>query len=695
MALVLQDTFSSSGLTNWVAVNMEETGGVMKPTNYALDASAIFDTAHSGSSRPEIQINATTFTEFFLLICLVDSADLTSNHIRIKFSIGSSTPPAFINPDTITVSKFISTVETEKTPTNTSSISTGVVPTALSGNAISLRDKRLTTGDRLGWMAVNDGTNCQLFVFVNDRIRYHEEITGVTVSGKAGVFVTGNAAGDITFDNYYNQDITPRFVSQHASADDLNDGSDLTTNAWRTIPKAYAAQGTDEVVLVGAGTYTEKILGAALVDQYGTSLGNPRVPTAKNNSIGWAAMADQVVVTQAHPAFRANGETRFLYSYNIVYRNPIGASAVLPPVKLSNPGTDVQGPLNCTFQGGSIEDSYRNGFEAFSGQSFPDGQHEILDMKFVHNGYSASFYHQIYIGVRDCEIKWCDIDGDGGADNTTGYGIHIFSQGHTTQTNNTIPKYNWVHGHLNTNQGGIAMGSGDTVKAIGNHCYNNRDGIVAGFSGSNYQLINNVCFKNTLRGILVGTVSDPLIAGNTCPSNGTEGIGGNTFSTNALITNNLAWNNAGGDIVDPGASGWTEETNVEPLADPFKDSANDDYSIEAGSVAASGGTDLSGTIDAIDIVGFARGASWGVGAYEVVSTSIVRTEAVTLSETAALAIDAPINQVPGAQTFTTGVQTAFSSDLSVVCATNNLQTVRLKVNKGIVNVTAQGAVDVS
>ena len=129
MALVLQDAFSDSGLGGWVAVNMEESGGVMKPTAYASDASAIFDTSYSGSHRNEIQVNATTFTEFFLLMCLVDSADLTSNHIRVKFTIGTSTAPAWDNPDLITVSKFVSTVETEKTPTNTSSISTGAVTT--------------------------------------------------------------------------------------------------------------------------------------------------------------------------------------------------------------------------------------------------------------------------------------------------------------------------------------------------------------------------------------------------------------------------------------------------------------------------------------------------------------------------------------------------------------------------------------
>jgi hypothetical protein len=80
------------------------------------------------------------------------------------------------------------------------------------------------------------------------------------------------------------------------------------------------------------------------------------------------------------------------------------------------------------------------------------------------------------------------------------------------------------------------------------------------------------------------------------------------------------------------------------------------------------------------------------GAATVLSPSLA--ENITTTDTATMAIDAPINIVPGAQTITTNVQTAIP-DLEVVCATGNLSTVRLTVQKGTLFATAQGGATIT
>jgi hypothetical protein len=543
----------------------------------------------------------------------VTDTDTTSDHYLVQFVIGSSTPPAWDTPDFILVSKLVSSVATEFTPTNTSSISTGVVPSSKVGNTISLRDERLTAGDTIMVAVLDD----QLLVFVNDIIRYHEQVTGIDALGHMGIVNYGTDTGNNTYDDFYISELTPRYVTQHASADDLNNGSDPTTNAWRTIPKGYAAQDTNEMVFIGAGTYAEDIVGYALVDEYSTALGNPRKPTTKDDGVFLIALANADVRSESNAPLHAQGETAFLYCYNIKFRNSEGiAQSANGVVQFTAGGSDIQGPIGCTIQGGWIKDGYQYGLQTLSGVSFPSGANLIIDVLLQGNGYNTGGWHQAVIATQESLVAWCEIDGDGG-NACTGYGIYNFFaiSGHT---DNILNKYNYIHGHLASLQGGIALGGGANLKAISNRVWNNQYGIVVGFSSTACQAINNTNFKNIADGIFVGTTVDAWVYSNTVASNGGRGIYGSVVGSGALITNNLAWSNPSGDIVDPGASGWTELTNLEPVADPFKDSGNDDYGIDSGSAAETGGTTLA-AIDAIDILGLLRpqGASWSIGAYEV------------------------------------------------------------------------------
>jgi hypothetical protein len=112
----------------------------------------------------------------------------------------------------------------------------------------------------------------------------------------------------------------------------------------------------------------------------------------------------------------------------------------------------------------------------------------------------------------------------------------------------------------------------------------------------------------------------------TAANNGGLGFDGGT--TGAVYRNCIGWNNTGGDFDNvsqsgtdynfskdataPGTTTWTGQT-----ADPFVDSANDDYRLAVGAAPIDLGQDLSATFD--DDVAFTTrpaGSTWDLGAHE-------------------------------------------------------------------------------
>lgn len=426
--LTTADGYSSTYL------DFKESGGKAVPKTTTQDSYLVWDTAASGSARWEVELSD-TMSDFGILVGVADGTDVTDNHILVRFNIGSSTPPAWVVPDYILVSKRASAQTTEIDPSNTASL----LLTPAVSNQISLRHRRLAAADRIGVLMVNDGTDAQLFVFVNDIIRYHEKVSGVTVSGKMAFVAYGSSGtpSTISITKLRGSDMTPRFVSKDVSASDSKTGADITTNAWATLNKAIATVATNEVVLVGAGTYTEEI------KVYNNSFGDPSyTPTARADSVFLSTMADNAVRIQSRVPIDMHDESQYLYFYGFEFKQS-SQSNLQDVVNL------VQGAKNCVFGGGKILDGNGMGFACFSNGTDYDGGHYFHDILIQGNGRKDGLTHQGYIGVRNVTVEYCHLDalsGVPGWGRTKGYGIQNFqSAAEDTAMDNNAMLYNLVH----------------------------------------------------------------------------------------------------------------------------------------------------------------------------------------------------------------------------------------------------------
>jgi hypothetical protein len=115
----------------------------------------------------------------------------------------------------------------------------------------------------------------------------------------------------------------------------------------------------------------------------------------------------------------------------------------------------------------------------------------------------------------------------------------------------------------------------------------------------------------------------------TAANNGALGFDGSTAG--GVYRNCIGWNNTGGDFDNvsqapsdynfskdstaPGTTKWTGQT-----ADPFVDSANDDYRLAAASAPIGLGQDLSATFN--DDIAFTVRDDWDIGAHEYVAPRV-------------------------------------------------------------------------
>ena len=609
MAQTLQDGFAGASNPLTTAdgysssyLHFQETGGVAVPLSYDADQYLIDDTVYSAGHRFTVTLGGTTLRDCALICCLADTTDITSDHIKAKFTMGSVAPGSgaqqiWSTPDTITILKTVATVESEVTPTNTSS----QLRTPFVDNTISLRDERLKATDTIGIQVVSDGTDAQVFVYVNGIIRAHEKVTGVTVSGSTGILnydSTGDN-GNNTYDDWYGGNLTPRFVTTTGS--DVT-GTGTAAAPWENINYALDTAVTDEIILIAGGTYNDRLTLYQL-DGVSSTL---RVPTSLTyDAVLWAALADATVTNSNSICFHAKSPQRFFYSYNIHYRT---TSTVNSPVNWHSGGGATMA-LDGVIQGGSVKDTSRQGIALFSG-SDNQSRAKVLDVWVKGTGFNvATQNHNIYTSGQDVVIAWNLVDGYSTvhAAETRSFGIHVYNGNDTTDgNNNAVVKYNECLNHTRPGTvggGGIIMSHGSGMQCYGNYCHGNKTGIYAWYKQTATKVFNNIVVDNVVTGIAEGgtVVGGNLIYHNTIANNGTNGLwvsgAAGSTSLNAIANGNIIYTHTDDVNVHASAVNFTQPDNWvedESDADPAFLS---DYSLNgATSPCLSGGPALSATV---------------------------------------------------------------------------------------------------
>ena len=735
-AITVLDTFdgSSSPLTTgdgWTQAldAWHETGGIARPTTYATDSAISWATAFTevaGGASTDTQglkfrvtLGALTpSSELRIYYRATNADDVTSDRYYVKIKKGSLTPRPNVSNDEIELWKLVSGLDTQITANQFDSSSANKYKASSLGD---LRNYVLTAGDIITIIACGD----QHILTVKATERYgitsgaesefiHQQYVDSSIGIGAKYIGLWNIGS--THTNSVQEVAAELFVAKYADVTnglDTNQGSQ--SHAYQTIPKLIANVDVGEVGFVKGGVYTDHIL-------YHSISPTPNSGTSWEDQIIFTAVwgSTQVIINNAFFILRDTASKNFRY---IRWHGMRSQNFGSQQWRIDSQTTG-QIPKYIAIQNCIANDCAKSGF--FSTPDIPyvhtvggfEGYYHWMDNLAYNNG-ASTFDHGFY-----CNGKGQLFEYNQSYDNF-GDGIkNGFATRDTVVDDDCVIRENLVYGGVaglnihtstnhrvynnisHTNSTGLFM-FGSTYDAIifNNLLYRNADGLLMrasldpdvngtnkGGTSTGHVLYHNVFFENTNVGARLDGIPDDIdFQNNIFRSNATNYR--NDPSADGSATNiTFDYNNEATDTGVVGVNG--------VLGNPgFIDEVTPDLRLASTSALKDQGTDLSATIPAYSFIWRARpqGTTWDIGADEVVTPTFPATiaDAVTVGESAGMAMDAPINQVPGAQTFTTAVQTAFSSNVSVVCATNNLQTVRLTVSRGTLNVTADPGVVIS
>ena len=597
----------------------DERSGVATPTSHGATRAMSWGTPYAADQRFKVTLHhGGTFSKFALYVRLQDPHDLTSDHYRVEVTPGTSVPPAFADPDTLTLIKRVNGIETTITPTNTANGVPDDYPSIV-GDHISLRHRRVANGDTFEIMVIND----QVMFRVNNIIRMHEAVTGVDAAGHVGLINYGGV-GDNTYDTAKGATLIGRYVAGTGH----DQASGLDNAPWKTLDKAIADQAAGEIAIVTAGTYTKSL---AMRDGGVVNLmhGTPRTPTSFEDPVMWIAKAGDTVTQKAGTPLLTNlAAVRYLYSYGIHYTTT--SPSRQPVIKFGVWRSESSWPH--MIQGGSIKDAIGQGvLVAGNDESRYEGGHWFIDVLIKGNGRDDGGYsHNMYMGTKNLTIEYCTADGHSDRPGRTqgqGFNIYVRASKTPTYTSGSQVLYSVTKNHLPDpgSQGGygllFARGTGN--RAVGVRSYNNHYGLGVGYFSQDTMLINCEVYNNTVTGIRLGVWAGSVIDGtkvyNSTVTGNARGIEvgvGSTTATHTQIKNTIVYGNT---LSDLRGEDYTEATNWKTLPndDPvFTDPEKADHRLRPISGAKTGGTDLSSEMDAIDRLGHPRVGPWSRGCFE-------------------------------------------------------------------------------
>lgn len=217
--------------------------------------------------------------------------------------------------------------------------------------------------------------------------------------------------------------------------------------------------------------------------------------------------------------------------------------------------------------------------------------HEFLNCSVHDNGSATSgLEHGFYLSGSSNLIDHCTVY------NNAGYGVQIYNSGHTDVNNNTVRNSTFYNNGATAtmNTSGIHLSSGSGNRAYNNVVYGNFYGITIG-SGA--------------------TTTASLVYNNTVYGN-SWGIGVESTSVNAVLKNNIVYQNTGSTIGNNG-TGTVQSNNL--TTDPkFVNASIKNFRLQTGSAAINAGTNLLSEGVTTDLAGSARpqGCCFTIGAYE-------------------------------------------------------------------------------
>jgi parallel beta-helix repeat protein len=405
---------------------------------------------------------------------------------------------------------------------------------------------------------------------------------------KAKAFKSGsNPSSVISASFVKNSTGNTYYVATNGS--DSNPGS--ISQPFRSIRKGVSVLGAGDTVYIRSGIYQENLDGNRDKIPSGTSWSNP-------------------VTIAAYP-----GETVTMVSPNSAGIINFSTSSLNPTLEyvivdgIVFDGTNVSGGVSgiaVGFSDGSHPPAHHIRFINFeiknvnsangsvsgvgSGVQVYGSFNEFINCSSHDNGKIAdpngNSGHGFYLGGTNHLVERCKIHNNGG------YGAHVYST--SGGVNNVTLRYNEIYNNGLTSPGtfaGIILNSGTGNRAYSNIVRGNLGGIQIGGGCAGCLVYNNTVYSSRYWGIQI----DP-------------------GATNNAIKNNIAYQNADGNVVDYGR-GNSLSNNF--TSDPkFANASANDFHLQSGSPAIDTGIAL--TEVSYDFTGILRpqGAGYDIGAFE-------------------------------------------------------------------------------
>jgi hypothetical protein len=712
-AITVLDTFGGAEdplSTDWTTALNDgwlETGGVARPVTYATESAISWTTAFTevagGVStdtqglKVRVSLGALTAgSELRIYYRATNADDVTSDRYYWKIKKGSLAINSVVDNDEIELWKIVSTTHTQVLANQYDSSS------ANKYKAQSLGDLRnyildansivtLYTCDDQHWITLK-ATERFGITSGGESEFIHQQYVDSGVAASGGQYV-GLWSMDGSHTNSVKEIAAELFVAKYVdsgSGSDSNQGS--KSHPYATEPKLIANVAVGEVGFIEGGTYSDHVY-------YHSISPTPASGTSWEDQIIFTAVwgSTQAVRNARLFIIRDTGSKNFRYiRWHGIRAQNVGSQGWRIDSQTSGEIPKYISIQNCTGNGCTGSGFFSTpqvanpeavgGFEGFyhwiDNIAYDNGGPDGRDHGFYCNAKGQIFeYNQAYEnggdGIKngfatrntavddDCVVRDNLVYG-----NVAGLNIH-------TSTNHRV--YNNIS---HTNSTGLFM-FGSTYDAIifNNLLYWNADGVLMrasldpdvngtnkGGTSTGHVLYNNVFFENTTYGVRLDGIPDTIDLQNNVFRSNTNGDYVNDSTADGSATNiTFDYNN---EATDTGVAG----TNGVLGAPGFTSEVTPDFYPTAPSGMIDQGADLSGTIPALDAIGRPRpqGAGWEIGAFEYIVTG-----------------NDPVNTLGSTMNITEDMQTAIPA--SVADVDNDLATIVITVDEGIVNVTLSGA----
>ena len=377
----------------------------------------------------------------------------------------------------------------------------------------------------------------------------------------------------------------PAEAATYHVATNGNDGNSGTQSApFRTIAKGLSVMAAGDTFYIRGGTYDE-----ALRDNVpgGTDWATP---------VTIAALPGETVVIRPSGGYYVVQLTQ-PHEHHIIFDGLIfDGSQTISTVFQINVGGDqpTKGAHHLRIKNSEMRNGDDNGI--FVGGGSDDN--EFINLNIHDNGLTCSGCstgppggYGLYVRGKRNLIQGCSVSGNGGS------GMQLWWDSGGVDENMVINN-RWFKNGVTAGRGGFSIGNGNNNQAYNNLVWGNTGpGIRVSWSVSNTSVDHNTIWNNTESGIYINA------------------------STNAILKNNIVYQN-GGTITDIDGVGTLQSTNL--TADPrFVNPAVGDFHLQPSSPAIDAGLTLPEVPTDFDGVSRPQGLAYDVGAYEYRTTTLL------------------------------------------------------------------------